>query len=106
MSNNYQTAPQTEPMALVSMILGIVGILFVLSMCLPIFSIPAVILGHLSRAKLRREPEYTGDGMALAGLICGYIGICISVLGILIYILFFAAVFGAAAAAEATIFFI
>jgi hypothetical protein len=36
--------------------------------------IPAVILGHMARRQIRRTHE-NGDGMALASLILGYIGL-------------------------------
>jgi hypothetical protein len=35
--------------------------------------IPAIILGHVARSQIRRTGEQ-GDGMALAGLILGYLG--------------------------------
>ena len=37
-------------------------------------AIPAVILGHLARQNIRRTGE-RGDGMAIAGLVLGYLGI-------------------------------
>jgi hypothetical protein len=37
-------------------------------------AIPAVILGHLARGQIRRTGE-RGDGMAVAGLVLGYLGI-------------------------------
>lgn len=37
-------------------------------------AIPAVILGHLARQNIRRTGE-RGDGMAVAGLVLGYLGI-------------------------------
>jgi len=37
-----------------------------------------VILGHLARAQIRRTGE-AGDGMAVAGLVLGYLGIAILV---------------------------
>jgi len=37
--------------------------------------IPAIIMGHIARGRAKRQPElYGGTGMALAGLILGYIG--------------------------------
>jgi hypothetical protein len=35
--------------------------------------IPAIILGHMARRQIRKSGEQ-GDGMALAGLILGYVG--------------------------------
>lgn len=37
-------------------------------------SVPAVILGHLARAQIKRTGE-RGDGLAIAGLVLGYLGI-------------------------------
>ena len=66
--------PQTV-LSLLSMIGGIVGL--VLACCFGagiLFSIAAVVLGHLG---IRREPA---RGMAMAGLITGYIGIGIALI--------------------------
>ncbi|NOY75164.1 MAG: DUF4190 domain-containing protein [Kiritimatiellaeota bacterium] len=66
-----QGSPGSEGLAITSMILGIFSIVACLG---PLAGIPAVICGHLARGKARRG-EAGGDGMALAGLITGYIGI-------------------------------
>jgi hypothetical protein len=62
---------RTDGGAIASMVLGIAS--FVL--CLSFFSgIPAVIVGHISRSKIKKSGgRLKGDGMALAGLILGYI---------------------------------
>jgi type IV pilus assembly protein PilA len=67
------TAPivqKTDDMAIVSLILGILSMV-----AFSIFAgIPAVILGHKSRGRIRRSMgTLTGDGVALAGLIMGYL---------------------------------
>ena len=64
---------QTDAQAVVSMILGIASI----ALCLGILSgIPAIILGHLSRKKIAQSRgALKGDGMALAGLILGYVSL-------------------------------
>ena len=47
-------------------------------------AIIAVILGHVQLSNIRKKPEeYEGQGMAIAGLVCGYIAIVFTVLGIL-----------------------
>jgi hypothetical protein len=55
------------------MVLGIAS--FVL--CLSLFSgIPAIILGHISRSKIKKSMgRLRGDGLALTGLILGYISL-------------------------------
>ncbi|MDH5821591.1 DUF4190 domain-containing protein [Luteimonas sp. RD2P54] len=77
---------QTSPLAIVSLIAGILGILpFPL-----IASLVAVITGHLARGQIRRQPErYDGDGLALAGLILGYAMILLSVLLMGVFVLLF-----------------
>jgi hypothetical protein len=62
----------TSGLAITSLVLGIVGLMFV-----PILaSIPAVITGHMARAEIKRsEGDLEGDGMAVAGLITGYLSL-------------------------------
>lgn len=53
-------------------------------------AIPAIILGHMARRQIRQTGE-GGDGMALAGLILGYVGIVLSIAIIIGFIAVFAA---------------
>ena len=67
-------APQSSGLAIASMVLGIVGILAVPIVC----SIAAVICGHMARSQIRKgEGRVGGDGMAMTGLITGYLGLVI-----------------------------
>ena len=77
---------QTSAMAVVSLIMGILG-----WTALPfIGSIAAIITGHLARAEIRRRPlALEGDGMALAGLILGWIIVIGSLLALVVVLLFF-----------------
>ena len=72
----------TSGMAIASMVLGIGGLTF-----LPLLgSIVAVILGSMARGDIRRRPdEVSGDGVALVGVVLGWIGIGLSVLGLLLF---------------------
>ncbi len=47
--------------------------------------IPAIIMGHISRRQIRERGEQ-GDGMALAGLILGYIGVVLGIIFAIIVI--------------------
>jgi hypothetical protein len=72
--------PRTSTMAVISMIFGILSYVF-----LPgVGAIVAVICGHAARAEIRRAPPGTidGDGMALAGLILGWIQIALAIITI------------------------
>lgn len=42
-------------------------------------TIPAVVCGHMARRQIRRTGEQ-GDGMALAGLILGWVGVALTVI--------------------------
>jgi type IV pilus assembly protein PilA len=68
-----QYPQQTDTSAVISMILGIMSFALCLSF---ITGIPAIILGHISRSKIAKSAgRLKGDGMALAGLIMGYISL-------------------------------
>lgn len=77
---------QTNSLAVVSLVSGILGWTF-----LPFLgSVVAIICGHMARGEIRRNPQtQEGDGMAVAGLVLGYLVIGLSVLAILVVILFF-----------------
>jgi type II secretory pathway pseudopilin PulG len=73
---------KTEPLAIWSLVLGIISIVgFAIGGCLA--GIPAVICGHLGRSKIRKNPSLRGAGMALAGLITGYFGVAVLLLGVI-----------------------
>jgi len=71
--------PITSTLAIVSMVFGILG------WCILPFvgALIAVICGHLARSEIRRAPmdaRMEGDGMAIAGLVLGYVQLALSVL--------------------------
>lgn len=70
----YMGAPQSSGLAVASMVLGLAGLLLVPIVC----SIAAVICGHMARSQIRKgEGRVGGDGMAMTGLITGYLGLVI-----------------------------
>lgn len=84
-ANGPYVAPPSQTLSIVSMILGIVGILF--SFCYGggfLFSLGAVITGHLAT---KREPH--AKGFRLAGVITGYVGLGIAALWVIGLIVFF-----------------
>jgi len=74
---------QTEPLAIWSLVLSLVGLLSFC--CGPAFGIGGVVCGHLALSKIKARPELEGRGLALAGLIIGYF----AALSWLLYLLFF-----------------
>lgn len=88
-ANTWQQQPgytprrEPEQLAVASLVLGILGFFT------GITAIPAVITGHLALGRIRRN-KTDGHGMAVAGLVMGYIEIAI---GIIIAVFVIAMVF-------------
>lgn len=82
---NYSILP-TSTMAIVSLIAGIAGFSF-----LPVIgTIVALITGYSARNETRAvPPTASGDGLATAGIVMGWIQVGLSILGICLFILFF-----------------
>jgi hypothetical protein len=73
--------PKTNSMAIASLLCGVGQVMF-----WPLITIPAIVLGHVARRQIRQTGE-EGSGLALAGLVLGYIGAGVVALGILAVIL-------------------
>jgi hypothetical protein len=80
---SYAPAPSlpTSGLAIASLILGIGGLTL-----LPLFgSILALIFGYMARNDIRQRPdEVTGEGLAVAGIVMGWIAVVLSIVGLLI----------------------
>ena len=72
---------RTNSLAVTSLVCGIAQMMFG-----PLATVPAVVCGHMARHQIRRTGEQ-GAGMALAGLILGWIGVGFSVLVVVIALL-------------------
>lgn len=79
------TGPKTNTLAIVSLVASIAGLVILWG----IGSIAGVICGHISLGQIKKTGEQ-GRGMAVAGLIIGYVGIALAIIGVIIFI----AVFG------------
>lgn len=77
---------QSSTLAIVSLIFGILCWIVI-----PLLgSLVAIITGHMARAEIRRAPEHLdGDGLAIAGLLLGYIQLVLVVFGLLMLFMFF-----------------
>ncbi|GAB3144215.1 hypothetical protein GCM10027290_22050 [Micromonospora sonneratiae] len=83
----YLLRRPTNNLAITAMIVGMVGII-----ACPLVGGVAVYLGNRARAEIRRSGE-DGDGMAVAGVVTGWIGVGLSALTmlfVLAYVGFFA----------------
>jgi hypothetical protein len=82
-------APQgNNALAIASLVCGVAQV-----MLWPLATIPAVVLGHVARHQIRRTGEQ-GAGLALAGLILGWIGVGFALLAIVGIVLVVAATSG------------
>lgn len=73
---------ETSPLAIISLVFGILG-----WVALPLLgALIAVIAGHVARGQIRESRgELQGDGLAVAGLILGYLslGLLLLVVGLM-----------------------
>ncbi|WP_031339431.1 DUF4190 domain-containing protein [Xanthomonas maliensis] len=77
---------QTSALAVASLITGILGWTLV-----PVLgSICAIVTGHLARSEIRRNPHgLEGDGLAVTGLILGWLSLAMLVGAAICFLLFF-----------------
>lgn len=78
-------ARTTSPLAIASLVAGLLGWTL-----LPLLgSVGAIVMGHLARSEIRRAPErLEGDGLAVAGLVLGYLAVGFAVLAVMFFLLF------------------
>ncbi len=76
-------ARRTEGTAVASLVLGIAG--FIICPLIP--SILAIVFGNQAQRKIAQDPSLEGEGMAKAGVILGWIGVALVVVGILFIVI-------------------
>lgn len=76
-------------MAITSMVLGICSLFFLTFYCLGVLpAIFGVIFGHIARSQIKRGIA-SGGPMATAGLICSYIAFGLTLLGVIVFVVYF-----------------
>src|SRR5512140_2267938 len=82
--NPAPVLPQTSTMAIVSLVAGICG-----WSILPFLgSIAAIITGHMAKSEIKKSAGMlTGNGMATAGLIMGYLSVALGLCLICVLVL-------------------
>ncbi|WP_353807352.1 DUF4190 domain-containing protein [Agromyces sp. SYSU T00194] len=83
-SGQYAAAPSSTPKTNVLAIVSLVSAFFI--------SLVAIITGHIALSQIKKTGEQ-GRGLAIAGLVIGYVGLVIG----LIVLLFWVVIFGIAA---------
>jgi hypothetical protein len=75
--SGYPPQPKTSGLAIWSLVLGVLGIICCSILC----AVPGVICGHKALSKIKHSGgALTGEGLAIAGLVTGYIGILLAVI--------------------------
>jgi len=76
---------KTSSLAVASLVSGILG----WSLIPFIGTIVAIITGHMARAEIRRSNgQLDGDGLAIAGLVLGWVAVALWVIGIVVLFAF------------------
>jgi hypothetical protein len=77
MAFNTASVPQkTNGLSVASLVLGILSIF--LFCTYGVVAILAIVFGHVSLSQIKRsQGTQSGRGMAIAGLVCGYIGLAL-----------------------------
>jgi hypothetical protein len=89
----YQ-AEETNLLAIISLISGILAWIGLFGLG----GLVAVITGHMAKGQIASSAgRMTGDGLATAGLVLGYLNIAITLIGICLVVLIFAGLISGAA---------
>lgn len=80
----FDAAPKTNTFAIVSLVASIAGLFTGITFLV------GIIFGHLSLSQIKKTAE-GGRGMAIAGLVIGYVGLVIGIIVTIALIAFFAA---------------
>ena len=77
MANAPNPTPRTtNTLAVLSLVFGLLGMVGGIPSA-GVSNLAAIVMGHMARSQIRQNPNEDGAGMALAGLIMGYIGLLI-----------------------------
>jgi uncharacterized membrane protein len=71
----------TSKLAIWSLVLGCLSLV-----CGIFASIPAIILGHMGLSETQKNPAIKGRGLAMAGLIIGYVMLVLQVVAVFVFI--------------------
>ena len=76
----------TSPLAIVSLVAGVLG----WTLAPVLGSLVAIVTGHVARGDVRRgNGAIDCDGLAIGGLVLGYLALALAVIGVVVVILFF-----------------
>jgi hypothetical protein len=88
MSQAYPNRQNTHSLAIISLVLSILGLMPILPV---VGSIGGIVTGMIARKEILAKPDQlTGEGIARAGIILGWIGVALVLLAVIALILFLA----------------
>lgn len=67
------SSPKTPGLAIASLVLGIISVMGAAILIIP--TILAIVFGHMSYSRIKKDSRLGGSGLALTGLILGYVSI-------------------------------
>jgi hypothetical protein len=71
-------APKSSALAITSLVLGILSLVFACFLGPILFAIPAIICGHVAHSRIKNSGgQLTGAGTAIGGFVTGYISLAI-----------------------------
>ena len=73
-SSGAAYSAKTNTLAIVSLVTSIVGL-----------SLIGIITGHISMSQIKKTGEQ-GRGLAIAGLVIGYVGIALGIIGVMVFV--------------------
>jgi general secretion pathway protein G len=77
------TSTKASSLAIWSLVLGILGMVLLVVCIGPLFAIPAIICGHVAYSRVKRSGgALKGEGIALGGLITGYVCLALALVWI------------------------
>ena len=78
----FQPTPQVNPLAVGSLVVSIASVVF----CCGLPGIAGAIMGHTARKQIRQQPNQTGEGLALGGIIVGWVAFALSLAVVIFYV--------------------
>lgn len=91
MQQSHQANLPTNTMAIISLAAGVLS-----WVALPVIgAVVAIITGHMARGQIKASyGAEGGDGLAIAGLILGYVHLAVMCAAFLVFLLFFGSIIG------------
>ena len=83
----YARSAQPPGLAIASLVIGLIGVMVGLLCWMPVPGIVAVILGIIALRQMKTNPNPTGRGLAIAGIVMGSVNLAFFGFGILWFIL-------------------